>query len=60
MTTNNSHYCSGCTNDPEIIEESASGAVKSMFNIPAYWNNTLYFWGFGDVLKSFPVTEQCS
>ena len=22
MTTNNSHYCSGCTNDPEIIEES--------------------------------------
>ena len=57
MTTNNSHYCSGCTNDPEIIEESASGAVKSMFNIPAYWNNTLYFWGFGDVLKSFPVTN---
>ena len=57
MTTNNSHYCSGCTNDPEIIEESASGAVKSMFNIAAYWNNTLYFWGFNDVLVSYPVSN---
>ena len=27
MTTNNSHYCSGCPNDPEIIEESGSDAV---------------------------------
>ena len=57
MTTNNSHYCSGCANDPEIIEESASGAVKSMFNIAAYWNNTLYFWGFNDVLVSYPVSN---
>jgi hypothetical protein len=64
MTTNNSHYCSGCPNDPEIIEESGSSAVGSggiggfgMFNIAAYWNNTLYFWGVQDVLKSIPITN---
>ncbi len=57
MTTNNSHYCSGCPNDPEIIEESGSGAVGSMFNVPAFWNSTLYFWGTGDVLKSIPITN---
>ena len=63
MTTNNSHYCSGCPNDPEIIEESGSGAVGvsgqlgGMFNIAAYWNNTLYFWGVNDVLKSIPITN---
>ena len=57
MTTNNSHYCSGCTNDPEIIEESSSGAVGGMFNVPAYWNNALYLWAVGDVLKSIPITN---
>src|ERR1700722_1260301 len=40
MTTNNSHFCSGCTNDPEIIEESGSAAIGGMFNSPVYWNNT--------------------
>ena len=59
MTTNNSHYCSGCPNDPEIIEESGFQAVGAdgfgMFNSPAYWNNTLYFWGAIDVMKSIPI-----
>ena len=61
MTTNNSHYCSGCPNDPEIIEESGIPAVGAggygMFNTAAYWNNTLYFWGVSDVLKSIPITS---
>ena len=61
MTTNNSHYCSGCPNDPEIIEESGLPAVGAggygMFNTAAYWNNTLYFWGVSDVLKSIPITS---
>ena len=60
MTTNNSHYCSGCTSDPEIIEESGRNAVgigAGMFNLAAYWNNTLYFWGVQDVLKSIPITN---
>ncbi len=56
LTTGNSHYCSGCTNDPEIIEESASGAIGRVFGMPAYWNNNIYFWGVNDVLKSIPVT----
>ena len=55
MTTGNTHYCSGCASDPEIIEEA--GVVGGMFNLPAYWNNTLYFWGTNDVLKSIPITN---
>ena len=61
MTTNNSHYCSGCPNDPEIIEESAIATVGvngfGLSNIAAYWNNTLYFWGVQDVLKSIPIAN---
>jgi hypothetical protein len=61
MTTNNSHYCSGCANDPEIIEESGNGTVGccgvAMFNVPTYWNNNLYFWGAQDVLRSIPITN---
>src|SRR5579864_8649372 len=56
MTTNNAHYCSGCTNDPEIIEETGSGADR-MFNIAAYWNETLYLWPVNDKLKSIPVVN---
>jgi hypothetical protein len=37
MTTNNSHYCaSGCNNDPEIVEESGSGAIAHIYSMPAY------------------------
>ena len=57
LTKLNSHYCSGCTNDTEIIEESSSGAVGGMWSMPAYWNNNIYFWGSGDVLKSIPITN---
>jgi hypothetical protein len=57
MTTGNSHYCSGCSNDPEIIEESSSGAVGGVFGVPAYWNNGIYFWGASDELKLVPITN---
>ncbi len=57
LTTDNSHYCSGCSNDTEIIEESSSGAIGGMFSGPAYWNNNIYFWGVGDVLKSIPIAN---
>jgi hypothetical protein len=61
MTTNNSHYCSGCTSDTEIIEESEIAFLGccslGMFNAPTYWNDTLYFWGAKDVLKSVPITN---
>jgi len=58
LTTNNSHYhpVNSCTStDPEILEESP--AVGGMWSMPAYWNNNIYFWGSGDVLKSIPVTN---
>ena len=57
LTTGNTHYCSGCTNDTEIVEESGSGAIGSMFSVPAYWNNNIYFWGSGDLLKVIPITN---
>lgn len=60
MTHLNTHYnpLPNCaSSDPEIVEESASGAVGGMWSMPAYWNSTLYFWGSGDVLKSIPVVS---
>jgi hypothetical protein len=52
------HYMatSGCTSiDPQILEESP--AVGGNFSSPSYWNNSIYFWGAGDVLKSIPITN---
>jgi hypothetical protein len=62
MTTNNSHTCPAptCTSAPEIIEESGRNGVGigvGMFNLGAYWNNTLYYWGVQDVLKSIPISN---
>jgi hypothetical protein len=60
MTTGNNHYenSSNCTTrDPQILEESASGAIGSVFSMPAYWNSTLYYWTAFDVLRSFPVVN---
>jgi hypothetical protein len=50
-------YCSGCSSDPQIVQESISGQVGGMWSMPAYWNNHLYFWGSSDVLKSIPLTN---
>ncbi len=60
LTAGNKHYegsnnCS--THDPEILEESASGAIGGMWSMPAYWNSNLYFWGAGDVLRSIPLVN---
>jgi hypothetical protein len=60
LTIGNKHYegKGNCvTHDPEILEESASGAVGGMWSMPAYWNSTLYFWGSGDTLKSIPLVN---
>jgi hypothetical protein len=60
LTTGNQHYrgAGNCvTHDPEILEESASGALGGMFSTPAYWNGTLYFWGSRDTLKSIPLVN---
>jgi hypothetical protein len=61
MTTNNSHYCSGCSSDPEIVEESSSGAIGGVWGLPAYWNNHIYYWGINEggegPLTSIPINN---
>jgi hypothetical protein len=61
LTTNNQHYCgSGCTSDPEIVQEILNADVPIwLFATPAYWNNTVYFWGSSDVLKAYTLTTGC-
>ena len=57
MTTGNSHYCSGCASDPEIIEETPTNTVGGIFDGPAYWNNTVYFLGVNHGLTSIPIAS---
>ncbi|HXM98072.1 MAG TPA: chitobiase/beta-hexosaminidase C-terminal domain-containing protein [Candidatus Dormibacteraeota bacterium] len=57
MTTNNQHYCQGCASDPEIVQESAANQVGGVRGLPAYWNNTTYWWGTDDYLKTIPVVN---
>lgn len=32
-------------------------AVGGMWSMPAYWNENVYFWGSGDVIKAFTLTN---
>jgi hypothetical protein len=57
MTTTPAHYCNGCSSDPEIVQESTAGRVGGMWSMPAYWNNTVYFAGSGDQLKSIALSS---
>jgi len=57
MTTTPAHYCNGCSSDPEIVQESTAGKIGGMWSMPAYWNNTLYFAGSGDQLKSIALSN---
>ncbi|HEY0702782.1 MAG TPA: chitobiase/beta-hexosaminidase C-terminal domain-containing protein [Candidatus Acidoferrales bacterium] len=53
MTKDGSHYCNGCTSDPEIIQTvTGSGGLWSM---PSYWNGNVYTWGNGNNLKAFSL-----
>ena len=60
MTTNDQHYCSNCSNDPQIVEELPY-TLAGLFGMPAYWNNMVYFWGtyFGvsDVLQAYSLNN---
>jgi hypothetical protein len=57
ITNGNQHYCNGCANDPEIVQESGGGQVGGMWAMPAYWNGSTYWWGSGDVLKAIPLAN---
>ena len=63
MTTNNYSLLFGMCQRPGNYrgsQEIGFGGMllgSGMFNVPTYWNNTLYFWGAKDVLKSVPITN---
>ncbi len=44
------------TNDSQIVQ-SLPGAIGICFDTPAYFNNTLYFVGTMDVIKTFTITN---
>jgi Bacterial lectin/Chitobiase/beta-hexosaminidase C-terminal domain len=50
-------FCSGCSSDPQIVQESAAGEIGGMWSTPAYWNNTTYWRGNGDLLKAIPLSN---
>ena len=56
MTTGNQHYCANCNSDPQIVQElpAAIGGVRGG---PAFWNNTVYFWGANDALQAYPMSS---
>ena len=57
MTKLNQHYCSsGCNSDPQIAQE-LQGVLGGMWASPAYWNGNVYFWGQGDVLEAYGLTN---
>jgi hypothetical protein len=55
MTSDGSHYCNGCSSDPEIIQSISSGA--GLWGMPAYWNSQIYLWGTGGHLEAYSLTN---
>ena len=57
LTTNNQHYCAtNCTSDPEIVQELQQ-AIQGLWSMPAYWNGNVYFWGDGDFLQQYTISN---
>jgi hypothetical protein len=56
MTSGNQHYCSGCSSDTQIVQELPS-EIGATFAVPAYWNGSVYFWGAGDNMVAFSVSN---
>jgi hypothetical protein len=54
MTSDDSHYCDGCTYDSEIIQ-SVIG-FGGLWSMPSYWNGNVYVWGSGDDLKAYSLS----
>jgi len=56
LTSNNLHYCNGCTSDTEIVQTSPF-VVEAMWGSPTYWNNSVYFWGSGASPTAFSLSN---
>ncbi len=58
MTTNNLHYCQGCSSDPQITQELIESARPNwLFSTTAYLNSGVYLCAAGDSLKLFPLSN---
>ena len=55
MTSDGSHYCNGCSSDPEIIQTVSLGA--GLWSMPAYWSSQIYVWGNGGHLEAYSLTN---
>jgi hypothetical protein len=55
LTSNNSHFCNGCTSDPEVLQ--TVNGIGGLWSMPAYWNGNVYFWGSTDHLKAYSLTN---
>ena len=55
LTSDGSHYCNGCSSDPEIIQPLAGTA--GLWSMPAYWNSQIYMWGNSGHLVAYSLTN---
>ena len=55
LTSDGSHYCNGCSSDPEVI--GTLDGVGGLWSVPAYWNGNIYFAGTSDHLKAYALTN---
>ncbi len=55
LTSNNSHFCNGCTTDTEVLQ--TVNGIGGLWSMPAYWNGNVYFWGSSDHLKAYSLTN---
>ncbi|HET7106202.1 MAG TPA: chitobiase/beta-hexosaminidase C-terminal domain-containing protein, partial [Candidatus Acidoferrum sp.] len=46
----------GYSTTTDNVVQEISGQTGGLWSIPAYWNNTVYFWGSGNNLKAFSLT----
>ena len=55
LTNDGSHYCNGCSSNPEIIQTvTGDGGLWSM---PAYWNENVYMWANGGHLSQYSLAN---
>jgi hypothetical protein len=39
------------------VAQEINGQIKGLWSTPAYWNGNVYFWGNGDILKQFSLSN---
>ena len=57
FTALDQHYCANCSTDPQIVQESSSDFLSTVFSTPVYWNSTLYYWTPRAHLSAIPMVN---